>query len=89
LSISETMFEMHQNGEISDEALLLYGMSGEVPDPKWLCNLEDHEREKFWNKKMSKRLGENWRERFRSLPDFLRRVVVSSRLIPKWSRDGF
>ena len=89
MSLSETMVKMHEKGEISDEILLLYGMSGDLPDPEWLRTLEDHELDKFWNKKMSKQLGENWRERFRSLPAFLRRVVVSNRLIPRWLKDGF
>ena len=88
MRLSETMIKMHEAGTISDETLLFYGMSGDLPDPEWYHSLEDHEKAEIWSKKMELKLGENWRERFRSLPAFLRRVVAS-KLAPKWLRDGF
>lgn len=88
MNLSETMLKMHEKGEISDEILLLYGMSGDLPTKERYQSLEDHEKTQYWSTRMEQRLGPNWRERFDSLPALLKRVV-SNRLIPSWLKDGF
>lgn len=82
------MLRMHEQGQISDQILLLYGMSGDLPDQENYRTLQEHERHNFWSARMEKNLGPNWRERFDSLPSLLKRMV-SNRLIPQWIKDGF
>ena len=88
MTLAETMFRMHEEGQISDRVLLLYGMSGDLPDQETYQGLADYERSAFWSTRMEQNLGPNWRERFDSLPPLLKRIV-SNRLIPQWIKDGF
>jgi hypothetical protein len=82
------MLDLHSREEICDETLLLFGMSGDLPDPEWFHTLSEEERAEYWSRRMEDRLGEDWREQFKRLPRFLRKVV-KNKLASLWIKDGF
>lgn len=58
------MTQLHEKGIISDEVMVLYGISGELPDRRMYMQLSTEEKQFLWEEKMESRLGPNWRSRF-------------------------
>ncbi len=85
------MTQLHELGKISDEVMLLYGISGELPERQVLYNLSEEEKEAIWGERLERRFGPNWRRRFEggrfALPTFLQRRV--ERFVHDWLKEGF
>lgn len=58
------MNELHKQGVISDELMIIYGISGDLPDYKTYVEMTQEEKQSVWEEKMENRLGLNWRQRF-------------------------
>lgn len=86
----EAILERHDDGLISNEALMLYGISGPLPEIHEYRNMTPRQREDWWSERLESRLGQNWRERFHrrgyALPAFLRMVERSTH---NWLKEGF
>ena len=84
--------QLHERGLISDETMLLYGMSGDLPDRSSYFALSEEERQFIWVERMERRFGPNWRERFERgrfrLPPLLQRRIEQMGL-HNWLKEGF
>jgi hypothetical protein len=86
------MIEWHERGRISDQTLLMYGISGALPERNTYMAMSPAEKERLWADRMENRFGPNWVERFsnRNLPlptMFKGRQREPSHI--NWSREGF
>ena len=83
------LLEWHDQGLVSDEIVLLYGISGTFPEQHEYAAMTPRQREALWSERLESRLGRNWRERFYrrgfTLPAFLRRVEHTH----NWLTEGF
>lgn len=61
-SLGQRMIDKYERGEISYETLLVYGVSGTLPDRKVLADMTDRERQDWWDTRMTMRFGVTWRE---------------------------
>lgn len=90
--LSLKMNQLHQRGVISDEVMVLYGISGPLPDRDSYSGMTTDEKRVMWEERMSNRFGPNWRERFsqrvNAMPFFTWRQVKSDQII-NWQREGF
>jgi hypothetical protein len=86
------MVQLHERGAISNEMMLLYGVSGDMPEREAYLAMTPAEKEALWSDRMEQRLGPNWRERFRqrqfSLPTFLQKGVARY-FTHNWLKEGF
>lgn len=80
---------LHQRGIINDETLLLYGISGELPERGMYMSLTQEEKQAIWEERMENRFGPNWRNRFSNLRvrifDFNKKEYNKI----NWNKDGF
>jgi hypothetical protein len=92
-SLAIQLNRLHQQGRVSDEMLLLYGISGELPDRSRYMTMSLEEKQAMWRERMESRYGPNWEQRFpRNMPrrpvDFEARETVSPARI-EWGVEGF
>ena len=81
------MIELHEQGLISDQVMMLYGISGDMPDRDFYKGLTTEEKRELWADRMEERLGENWRRRFENLPPLLQERI--ERITHNWLTEGF
>jgi len=62
--LSLKMNELHKKGIISDEIMILYGISGELPEINMYEEMSFEEKQSIWEEKMEDRFGPEWRQRF-------------------------
>lgn len=93
--LAQKLNDMHSRGLISDTTLVMYGISGSLPDRSQYAALSDREKQSLWSSRMDRRFGPNWRDHFRgmNLPYFIREVVerkyTSSYCETDWRTFGF
>lgn len=63
-SLALKMNQLHQRGIVSDEILLLYGISGDLPEREMYIELNSDEKQALWEERMESRFGPNWRNMF-------------------------
>ncbi len=84
----DQLLTLHQQGRISDEVLLLYGISGELPDVDKYSKLSVSEKQSIWSERLALNLGTDWERKVSRvrLP-----VVFRGRSFGKanWRREGF
>lgn len=83
---------LRTEAQISDELLLLYGISGELPSQEQYLNFTDEEKYLFWDDRMQVRFGPGWRNAFPdvTLPVFLRqRSFWIAKEKNEWIKAGF
>lgn len=81
--------DLCRRGAITEETLILYGISGDLPDPDRYHMMSPDRQRSIWTGRMEKKLGPNWRTYFTSLPFFLREVKISSLGRHNWLKEGF
>lgn len=81
------MVELREKGIITEETLLLYGISGPLPDREVYAQMSDVEKEHLWEERMVRRFGDNWRARLNINPRFLRRKC--EKITHDWLKEGF
>jgi hypothetical protein len=85
------MNQLHQQGIISDDIMMLYGISGELPDRSMYMEMTPEEKQSVWEERMENRLGPNWRQRFSNRNTnfgILSRTKIEYSKI-NWSSEGF
>ena len=85
---AQKLLEQHERGLINDQFLIMYGVSGELPDRTAYYRLSDEEKVALWEDRMRRKLGPNWRDRLDRLPNFLCRHFTEAKTID-WIREGF
>jgi hypothetical protein len=81
------MTQLHEKGLISNDTMLLYGISGDLPEYGMYMAMSDEEKEALWTERMERRFGPNWRQRFNNLPPLLRQKLKNS--THNWLKEGF
>jgi hypothetical protein len=88
--LSLKLNRLHQKGLINDEVMVLYGISGPLPDRMQTARMTQNEKIAMAQQRMEGKFGPNWRERFRSMniPLITSKIVNISRGI-NWAEEGF
>lgn len=90
--LSLKMNQLHAKGIISDEVMMLYGISGPLPERNTYVAMSPEEKLALWEEKLANRFGPNWRSRFgdnvTNLPIFTTRKITCVQPI-NWQREGF
>lgn len=90
--LSLNMTRLHEQGLVSDQVMMLYGISGDLPERSNYFGLTDEEKERLWVERMERRFGPNWLDRFPSFrtsrPFFNRRGEYEAPLT-NWRLEGF
>ena len=85
--LAEKLKRLHAEGKIPEEMLLLYGISGPLPERSTYSALTEAEKQAMWEERMERNLGRNWRRRFSTLPTLLKHAVEKTR--HNWKLEGF
>lgn len=56
--LAENMIKLHRQGKIPEETLLLYGISGDLPEESVYKNMTIEEKENFWNQRNRQNFGD-------------------------------
>jgi hypothetical protein len=80
------MAQLHQKGIISDQVMLLYGISGELPERQVYARLTEREKLAIWEERMGNRFGPDWRTHISTLPSMFREDRHSGH---NWLQEGF
>lgn len=86
--LATKLLEMRGRGQVSDETLFLYGVSGELPNRTTYDQLTLKEKRTIWEERMKNRYGVTWREHFRTLPSIFEEDVREE-IIDEWMKEGF
>lgn len=81
------MTQLHQQGRISDEMMLLYGISGDLPERHVYIELSEDEKKALFSERMERRFGLNWRRRFNNLPMLFQHRIFTQK--HNWLKEGF
>lgn len=85
------MNQLYQKGLITDEVLLMYGISGDMPEIHMYMSLTSEEKERVWSERMEDRYGPNWATDFRRLnivvPVFVHGIYEINCV--NWQKEGF
>ena len=83
--IANRLTNLRERGIITDEMLVLYGISGELPERSVYTAMTSEEKMALWNDRMGRRWGFSWRERFRNIPSWMAAEIGK----PNWQKEGF
>jgi len=87
---SAKMLDLFQKGRISEQTLLLFGISGELPEIESYSTLNHEEKAKIWSDKLEESLGLNWKTNFNEHTTCLPIFSKPRDLIKiKWTKEGF
>lgn len=64
----EQLIKSKNDGLIPEYVLILYGISGDLPEITEYSKLTEVERREFWESRMRNRYGDYWRKHFSKLP---------------------
>lgn len=81
------MIELKNKGIISEETLILYGISGPLPERNVYLNMSSSDREHLWMNRMSRRFGSDWQDRLNIQPNFFKSKLES--ITHNWLKEGF
>ena len=86
------MNRLFEKGMIGEETLLLYGISGTLPDRNVYFGMSPEEKQNLWEEKMLNRFGPNWKDRFSE--NTLRLSIFNSKRLNckkkvDWKHEGF
>lgn len=79
------MAQLHQKGIISDEVMLLYGISGDLPERRVYAQLTESEKQVLWEDRMEQKLGPQWKRHIRNLPS----MFCETKGVHNWLQEGF
>jgi hypothetical protein len=82
------MAGLREKGLISEETMLLYGMSGELPERTAYRIMTIEEKRALWEQRMERTLGPNWRDHIGRVPHLLQKKRIEFE-IHDWLKEGF
>lgn len=85
--LRDRLLEMRDRGEISEEALLVYAVSGPLPQDFEFAHLSDRDKERFWEERVESNLGVRWREYLGTRADFMKMPGGPPKV--DWAKEGF
>lgn len=89
--LAAKMKRLHEKGIIDDSTLLLFGISGDLPERRVWVEMTTEEKEALWAQRLEGRFGPNWRELVRELSGgtLFRFVTRQRRNEVNWLKEGF
>ena len=60
--VASHMKRLHASGKINDASLMMFAISGPLPDPDAYRRMNNEQKRAIWNPRLNERLGANWRE---------------------------
>ena len=80
------IMQLHQKGKIPDEVVILFGMSGELPEKSVYSQFTPEEKQSYWENRMASNLGdEPWKRSLNRLPAMFQEIMP----IHNWLQEGF
>lgn len=85
---AERLKELHAKGIVSDEVLLLYGISGDLPERNVYVRMTREEKVALWEQRMRDRYGPDWhwQDHLSFVPRWWRETVQED---DNWLEEGF
>lgn len=77
--------KLYQQGAISTEFLIIYGISGELPEEEVYLSLSSEEKQALWEDRMDKSFGPDWKRHIKNLPAIFQELQDNH----NWLKDGF
>ena len=74
--------QLYDKGCVSQEVLLLYAISGDLPSKTDYNKMGVEEKQKFWHSRLKERLGSRWKQ----WRDY---VNVNIEILHDWAKEGF
>jgi len=87
-TLRDKIVKLHRKGELSDEFLKLYAVSGPAPEQDEFENMSLRERDDFWRSRVEDNLGHDWKEILGPMKSFFIRTQ-QHRPKPNWFLEGF
>jgi len=84
--LRDRMIRMHREGNITDEVLLLYAVSGPLPQQEY-HTMSEVEKERWWEERVESNLGIEWRTYLGSRSEFMKMSKNKAKV--NWAEDGF
>lgn len=88
--LANHMKMLHQSGKIGDVGLMMFGISGTLPDPDAYKRMNNAEKQAIWKPRLTSRLGTEWRENLNQpnakIPVFDNRYDYTK---VNWLKEGF
>lgn len=82
----EHLIRLREQGKISDDLLVLYGISGDMPEITTYQEMSIQERHRFWLQRLENNLGPNWIRVFPTIYQRFKRLFFDR---VDWQNDGF
>ena len=86
--LAKNLIRLKEQGIITDNTLLLYGVSGDLPEQRTYQQLNLEESRSFWERKFRNRYGDSWRNYFDTLPSIFDESHKAE-LSKEWPKEGF
>lgn len=86
--LSIKMNDLHSRGIISDEVMILYGISGPLPEQRMYSDLAADKKQAIWEEKMSNTFGPNWKSRFTINVRASKEFTFDVEKV-QWTKEGF
>lgn len=85
--LASKLIRLREKGEISDKVLLLYGISGEMPQRSTITTpQEKEEARQLFLTRIVARFGKRWRRFFKEIPTWLWEDETA---LNEWLKEGF
>jgi len=82
------LLDLRSRGQVTEETLILYGVSGDLPVRRTYNQMTKQEQRRIWEERMIDRYGVTWREYFRTIPSIFE-DDVREEIIDEWMKEGF
>jgi hypothetical protein len=86
--LSIKMNDLHRRGLVTDETMVLYGISGPLPEHGMYSSLSVEEKQLMWEDRMSSKFGPNWRSRFTINVRASKEFAFDVEKV-EWAKEGF
>jgi hypothetical protein len=89
-AFASKLLAMRSRGQISEEYLFLYGVSGDLPVSSTYAQMTLQEKKQIWEDRMVNKYGFSWRSYFNVLPSVFEDGCIDSALDnDEWVKEGF
>lgn len=85
--MARNLLKMRERGLVNDEMLLMYGISGDLPERHIYTAMTPEQRREFFHSRMESRFGPNWR-RFVTL-EWSEQIFEDREILEDWLTEGF
>lgn len=86
--VARQLLKMRERGQISEDVLKLYGISGHLPERVTYQQMTAEEQNLLWNRRMEDRWGSDWRSIFINPPIFVKEIKPPDD-DHDWINEGF